>query len=58
MKNTYTLTEQVRDTIKAHGIKWAADHYRSRMTFTHFHYMAFGTLPRVIQANGRLLHCV
>lgn len=58
MKNTYTLAEQVRDTIKVHGIRWAATYYSTRMTFTHFHYMAFGTLPRVIHANGRLIHCI
>lgn len=44
--NAYTLADQVKDTIAAHGIQWAAKHYSKKLCFTHFHFLAFGYLPR------------
>lgn len=46
-----TLRELVRDTIQAHGYAWAAAHYRKRMCFTHFYWLAFGRRPPRLAAQ-------
>lgn len=47
IKNVYTLTEQIKDNIKAFGHFEAAKIARKKIPFTLFHFFAFGYLPRV-----------
>lgn len=51
-----TIRSLIQDDIATHGMAWTAKRYAKKMCFTHFYWLAFGTLPRtggIIPMNGK-----
>lgn len=51
MISLITIKSLIQDDIQTHGMAWTAKRYAKKMCFTHFYFLAFGKLPRALEAK-------